>query len=59
MMEYVKNWNIGMDIKILLKTVGVVLKGSGSSDGLDRRDKENDIRMMICSGTGRGSCRCY
>ena len=29
-MEYVKNWNIGMDIKILLKTVGVVLKGSGS-----------------------------
>lgn len=29
-MEYVKNWNIGMDIKMLLKTVGVVLKGSGS-----------------------------
>ena len=24
------------------------------SDGLDGRDKENDIRMMICSGTGRG-----
>ena len=23
------------------------------SDGLDGRDKENDIRMMICSGTGR------
>ena len=23
-MEYVKNWNIGMDIKILFKTVGVV-----------------------------------
>ncbi|MFR4779559.1 MAG: hypothetical protein ACLUAG_04570 [Lachnospiraceae bacterium] len=20
---------------------------------MDRRDKENDIRMMICSGTGR------
>lgn len=29
-MEYVKNWNIGMDIKILFKTVGVMLKGSGS-----------------------------
>ena len=29
-MEYVKNWNIGMDIKMLLKTVGVVLKGSES-----------------------------
>ena len=29
-MEYVKNWNIGMDIKILFKTVGVVLQGSGS-----------------------------
>jgi len=29
-MEYVKNWNVGMDIKILFKTVGVVLKGSGS-----------------------------
>ena len=29
-MEYVKNWNIGMDIKMLLKTVGVVLKGSGA-----------------------------
>lgn len=30
-MEYVKNWDIGMDIKILFKTVGVVLKGSGSN----------------------------
>lgn len=29
-MQYVKNWNIGMDIRILLKTVGVVLTGSGS-----------------------------
>lgn len=29
-MQYVKNWNIGMDIKILLKTVLVVLTGSGS-----------------------------
>ncbi len=29
-MKYVKNWNIGMDISILLKTVGVVLAGSGS-----------------------------
>ena len=29
-MEYIKNWNIGMDIKIILKTVLVVLKGSGS-----------------------------
>lgn len=29
-MKYVKNWNIGMDIRILLKTVGVVLTGSGS-----------------------------
>ena len=29
-MEYVKNWAIGMDLKILFKTVGVVLTGSGS-----------------------------
>ena len=29
-MQYIKNWNIGMDIKIILKTVLVVLKGSGS-----------------------------
>ncbi len=29
-MEYIKNWNIGMDIKIILKTVLVVLMGSGS-----------------------------
>lgn len=29
-MQYVKNWNIGMDIRILLKTVMVVLTGSGS-----------------------------
>lgn len=29
-MKYVKNWNIGMDIRILLKTVAVVLTGSGS-----------------------------
>jgi len=26
---------------------------------MDGRDKENDIRMMICSGTGRGNCRYY
>ena len=29
-MQYVKNWNIGMDIRILFKTVLVVLTGSGS-----------------------------
>lgn len=29
-MEYIKNWNIGMDILILFKTVLVVLRGSGS-----------------------------
>ena len=28
--EYISNWNIGMDIKILLKTVLVVLKKEGS-----------------------------
>ena len=28
--EYISNWNIGMDIKILLKTVMVVLKKDGS-----------------------------
>ena len=28
--EYISNWNLGMDIKILLKTVGVVLKKDGS-----------------------------
>ena len=29
-MQYVKTWNIGMDLRILTKTVGVVLSGSGS-----------------------------
>ena len=29
-MEYIQNWDIGQDIKILLKTFGVVLKGEGS-----------------------------
>lgn len=29
-MEYIRNWNLGMDIKIILKTVVVVLTGSGS-----------------------------
>lgn len=29
-MQYVKNWNIGMDLKILLKTVWVVVGGVGS-----------------------------
>ena len=28
--EYIQNWDIGQDIKILLKTFGVVLKGEGS-----------------------------
>lgn len=28
--EYIENWSIGLDIKILLKTVLVVFKGSGS-----------------------------
>ena len=38
-MEYVKNWNIGMDIKILFKTVRVVLRAVDPSDGLDGRDE--------------------
>ena len=28
--EYIENWSIGLDIELLLKTVLVVLKGSGS-----------------------------
>ena len=28
--EYIDNWNVGMDIKILLKTIAVVLKKDGS-----------------------------
>ena len=28
--EYIDKWNVGMDIKILLKTVAVVLKKDGS-----------------------------
>ena len=28
--EYISNWNIGLDIKILLKTVLVVFKKDGS-----------------------------
>ena len=28
--EYITNWNIGLDIKILLKTVMVVLRKDGS-----------------------------
>jgi lipopolysaccharide/colanic/teichoic acid biosynthesis glycosyltransferase len=30
-MEYIQTWNIKLDIKILLKTVGVVFKESGAS----------------------------
>ncbi|MCR4782465.1 MAG: sugar transferase [Lachnospiraceae bacterium] len=28
--EYIANWTLGLDIKILLRTVGVVFKGTGS-----------------------------
>ena len=28
--EYIRNWNIGLDIKIVLKTIIVVIKGTGS-----------------------------
>jgi exopolysaccharide biosynthesis polyprenyl glycosylphosphotransferase len=28
-LEYIHGWNLGMDLKILLKTVGVVLRGGG------------------------------
>ena len=28
--EYIENWNIGLDIKILLKTVLVVFRKDGS-----------------------------
>lgn len=28
--EYINNWSIGMDVQILLKTVGVVFKGKGA-----------------------------
>ena len=29
-LEYIDNWTIGLDIKLLIKTVGVVLTGKGS-----------------------------
>ncbi|GAI62439.1 unnamed protein product, partial [marine sediment metagenome] len=28
-LEYIDNWSLWLDIKILLKTVGVVLRGTG------------------------------
>ena len=28
-MEYIKNWNIGLDLRIIWKTLGVVMKGKG------------------------------
>lgn len=28
--EYIENWSIGLDVKILLKTVSSVLKSEGS-----------------------------
>ena len=28
--EYIRNWGIGMDLKILLKTVAVVIGGAGA-----------------------------
>lgn len=28
--EYIENWSIGLDLRILLKTVGAVVKGSGA-----------------------------
>ncbi|SDI03491.1 exopolysaccharide biosynthesis polyprenyl glycosylphosphotransferase [Pseudobutyrivibrio sp. 49] len=28
--EYIKNWSLGLDLQIILKTIAVVLKGSGS-----------------------------
>jgi lipopolysaccharide/colanic/teichoic acid biosynthesis glycosyltransferase len=27
--EYIDTWSLGMDLKILLKTAGAVLRGSG------------------------------
>jgi lipopolysaccharide/colanic/teichoic acid biosynthesis glycosyltransferase len=29
-LEYIDNWSVGLDIKILFKTVGAVLRGRGS-----------------------------
>lgn len=29
-LEYIDNWSIGLDIKLIVKTIGVVLRGSGS-----------------------------
>lgn len=38
--EYINNWNIGLDIKILLKTVLVVFKKEGSILVLKNREKK-------------------
>ncbi|MGD0904873.1 MAG: sugar transferase [Terracidiphilus sp.] len=29
-MSYIENWSVWLDIKIILRTVGVVLAGTGS-----------------------------
>jgi lipopolysaccharide/colanic/teichoic acid biosynthesis glycosyltransferase len=30
-MEYIDNWSLGLDMKILLKTIPAVIKGSGAT----------------------------
>ena len=49
--EYISNWNIGMDIKILVKTVMVVLRKLGYKCDNSVRDYWNGVKNeMICVG---------
>ena len=52
--EYIENWNIGLDIKILLKTVLLLISNNGEMQRKNRfvPDLMQRIRMRSSPGTG-------
>ena len=44
--EYIENWDIGLDIKILLKTVMVVAKKDGSMSAMTGKGLKEEIRKL-------------
>lgn len=45
--SYITDWSLGLDLKILMKTVKVVLAKEGAPNGLDHR--QLGIKVQIIS----------
>ena len=49
--KYIENWNLGLDVKILLQTVRTVLKGEGRCESYGKCSIQKDEKSVFEAST--------